>query len=50
MRKSSVVYKRSSFYKALNNKIIQEVSRNEELELSTEKSKSRRSSVETNPD
>ncbi|CDW87345.1 UNKNOWN [Stylonychia lemnae] len=50
VRKSSVIYKRASFYKALNDKIIVEVNKNEESEMTTEKSKSRRSSEDQNPD
>ena len=50
VKKSSVIYKRAQFYKALNDKIISESSKNEEFENTTTNSKSRRSSEETNPD
>ena len=50
VKKSSVVYKRAQFYKALNNKILQEASRTTSENTTTEKSKSRVSSEDTNPD
>eukprot|EP00347_Sterkiella_histriomuscorum_P017301 403349913 len=50
VNKSSVLNKRAQFYKSLNDKIIQEASKNEESENTTDKSKSRRSSEDTNPD
>jgi len=51
VKKSSVIYKRAQFYKTLNNRILQEASRTGTTsENTTEKSKSRISSEDTNFD